>query len=138
MLRHPIHASFPAVFGGFETVVAFKLFQGLLLILRVQSLLLLCSPTGLSRSAVSFPKLHVGKTNGIIQIKVGSEIPFSVIGIIASNIISVEREESLVWGHPGSSRVEESHQMIVHVPHAVTLEAKLCSEIQEDVLYFLL
>jgi hypothetical protein len=69
---------------------------------------------------------------------VGSEIPFSVISIIASNIISVKREESLVWGHPGSSRVEESHQMIVHVAHAVTLETELCGEIQEDVLYLLL
>ena len=90
VLRHPIHARFPAVLCRFQAVVAFQALQGLSLVLRVLVSLLLGCPTSLSSSSVRFSKLHVGETNGIIKIKVSCKIPASVIGIVTSNVIGVQ------------------------------------------------
>jgi hypothetical protein len=90
------------------------------------------------RLAILLAKLHVGETNGIVEIEVSGKVPLAVVGIFATNVIGVKRKERLIRGHARCTRIKQNHQVIEHVAHAVTLETELGGQIKEDVLNLLL
>ena len=138
MLRHAVHARLPAVFSCLQTVVTLVSVKSFLLVAWVLAGLLLSGLAGLAGPAASFSKVHVGKANSIIQVQMGGKVPPAVVGIFSTNVIGMEGQKSLVWRHAGGTRIEQSHEMIVHVAHAVTLEAELSGQVQEDILDLLL
>ena len=88
--------------------------------------------------AIFLAELHVGKSNRVVQIKVGGKVPLAVVGVVAADVVGVKGEESLVGRHARCTRIEQSHQVIEHVAHAVTLETELGGQIEEDVFDLLL
>ena len=133
MLRHPVHTSLPTEFSRLQRVVTLQLLKDFGFVLGLVTLGLL-----LGALQAALLALEVGETDGIIQIQMGSEIPLAVVCVVATNVIGMERKKGLVGGHAGSAGVEKRHEMVVHVAHAVTLETKLCAQIQEDILHLLL
>ena len=134
VLRHAVHARFPAILGGFQAVVALESAQSFLLIVRVLTSLSFGSFASFTSPAVSFAEFHVGKTNRIVEIEMSCEVPPSVVGILSTNVVRVQRQKSLVRGHTRSTRIQQCHQMVELVSHTVSLETELGSEIEEDFL----
>lgn len=50
--------------------------------------------------------------DGIVKVELGGEIPFAIIGIVTTNVISVETEECLIGRHVWRLAVEKLHQEI--------------------------
>lgn len=135
VLGHLVHAGLPAVFSSLQAVVALHALQSLLLVLRVG---LLRGLAGLASPPVGLSELHVGKSNRVIEIKMSSKVPAAVVGVLTSDVVGMEREKSLVGRHAGSTGVEQGHQVVEHVAHAVTLETELSCQVEEDVFDLLL
>lgn len=76
--------------------------------------------------------------DGVVEVELGGEIPFAVVGVLTSDIVGVEGDESLGWRHTRRAGVELDHEMIVHVPHRVPLETEFVRQVDEDVLDLLL
>ena len=87
VLRHAVHASLPSILRGLQTVIAFEILKSfclvLLLLLSLLLALLLATAKGLA--------ICIGKTYGIVEVEVGGKIPLAVVGIIATNVISMKR-----------------------------------------------
>jgi len=47
--------------------------------------------------------------NGIVQVELSSEMPLAIDGVLATNVVRVECEGCLVWGHMRHLRVEKLH-----------------------------
>ena len=136
VLWHAVHPRLPAELGSLEAVVALKVLQGLglgLLLCVVLPLLLLLGPAeaGLGLRARE-------AADGVVQVKVGGEVPLAVVGVVAADVVGVEGQQGLVRRHPGGPRVKQHHEVVIHVAHAIPLEAELGGQVNEDVLNLLL
>ena len=47
--------------------------------------------------------------NGIVQIELSGEVPLVIICVLTADVVHMEGEECLVWGHTGRSRAEKLH-----------------------------
>ena len=47
--------------------------------------------------------------NGIVQVELNSEVPLAVVGVLTIDVVCVECEERLIWGHMGRPRIEKLH-----------------------------
>ena len=47
--------------------------------------------------------------NGIVQVELSGEMPLAMDGVLAANVVRVECEGRLVWGHTRHPRVEKLH-----------------------------
>jgi len=36
-------------------------------------------------------------TDGIVQIELGGKIPFAIVGVVTTDIVSMQTEQSLIW-----------------------------------------
>lgn len=136
VLGHSVHASLPSVLGSFETVVTLEFFESLFHVLGI--LIFRCGLSCFPRSAVRLPELHVRKADGVIKVEVSSKVPFSVVGVIPSDVVGMEGQKGLVGSHTGCTGIQKRHEMVVHVSHAISLETKLGGKVHKDVLDFLL
>jgi hypothetical protein len=48
-------------------------------------------------------------TDSIVEVELSSKVPLAVVGVLTTDIISMESDKGLVWGHAGSPRVEKMH-----------------------------
>ena len=142
VLRHAVHARLPAILGRLEAAVALEGLERLLdvggLVAGRILLLLAGGLPGLAGTTGGLAELHVGEADGVIEIKVGGEVPLAVIGVLAADVVGVQGQQGLIGGHAGGAGIEQGHEMIEHVAHAVALEAELGRQVHEDVLDLLL
>src|SRR5690606_14561498 len=123
MLRHAVHFSLPSVFCCFQAIVALQILEALLRGVLVLLILFGCCAS-LHCSPASFAELHVCESNSIIQVQLCCKVPFSVIGVLTSNIVGMQRKKSLIGSHSRGARIEQNHEMVVHIPHRITLESE--------------
>jgi len=69
---------------------------------------------------------------------VSSKVPATVVGVVTTDVVGVERQKSLVGRHTRSTRIEQGHEVVEHVSHAVTLETEFGCQVEENVLNLLL
>ena len=93
--------------------------------------------------------------NSVVKIELGGKVPFTIVCVLTTNVISVEGEEGLIGRHAGGAGVQLVHQKVKleeeheggrgegckgvtdHVAHGIFLESKLVAEVKEDIFYFL-
>jgi hypothetical protein len=113
---------------------------------------------GLGSSTLGFEALEARVlylAYGVVEVKLGGKVPSAVVGVWTTNVVCVNGKEGIVWRHPRCPTVEKLHQKIElggvisrgkqrkgsggtnHVSHRISLEAKLLSEVKEDVFDFL-
>ena len=92
-------------------------------------------------------------TDSVVQVKLRRKVPFTVVRMLAANVIRMESEECLIRRHPRSTTVEQLHGEVelrtlskaghthrmetYHVTHRVVLETKFLGKVEEDILDFL-
>jgi len=59
----------------------------------------------------------LGLANGIVEIELSSKVPFAIISMLASNIIGVDGDKSLIRTHARCAGIEKVHQEIKHIAH---------------------
>jgi hypothetical protein len=50
--------------------------------------------------------------HSIIKVKLCGKVPFSVVGIVTTDVVGMEGEEGLVRGHAGCPTIQEMHQEV--------------------------
>ncbi len=70
----------------------------------------------------------MSSTDGVVEIELSGEIPFSVVGVLTTDVVGVESEESLVGRHTGRSRVELDHEEIKDVSRGVYKRVRRISD----------
>jgi hypothetical protein len=64
---------------------------------------------------VGFCKAEPSKTgvlslaNGVVKIELSGETPLAIVGVLTADVVRMECEERLIWGHTGRPRIEEVH-----------------------------
>ena len=64
---------------------------------------------GLDGSAEPSKGRALNLARDIVKVELGGEIPFTVVGIVTTDIVSMECEKCLIWRHSGCPRVEKLH-----------------------------
>ncbi|KAH3665928.1 hypothetical protein OGAPHI_004117 [Ogataea philodendri] len=134
---HSIHLGLPSVVSGVQRVVTFQLGQGSFGVLTVffnglSSLLRLL--LGFSSFSGQFTHGNVTESNLIVEIKLGSKVPFLVISRVTTNVVGVQGKQGLGWRHSRGPRVQHGHEVVKDVSHGVSLETEAVGEVNEDVL----
>ena len=75
----------------------------------------------------------LGLADGIIEVKLGSKVPFAIVCMATTDVVRMECEKGLIRGHSRGPRVKELHEEVEHVPHRVTLEAKLLGQVEKNI-----
>ena len=50
--------------------------------------------------------------DGVVKVKLGGKVPLVVVRIVTTDVISVQRNQHLIWGHAGCPAIQELHHKV--------------------------
>ena len=48
-------------------------------------------------------------TDGIVKIELSGKVPLAIVCVLATDIVRVKGEESLIWRHAGRAAIKKLH-----------------------------